>query len=188
MASETVNMSFTGQQIIDAVQSEADRPVLRTFRLKDKLLSVLGQRSVEPHLNLAVTADGMTEIDPDATYERFTVSSCSWQTGRGQTVQPSLNRQMSGVTALASKLKLKILQLQEVAMLSGEVEFAFEGVHYRCSPDALIFNQVILPDGRILEIEKYDDENPLLAIELVWVGNSRAALAHPVVSEETTVV
>ena len=107
----TIQVKVCGQDIINAVKKIASRPVINTNRVDGKDVFILGQISLYPYENLAITANGETEIVPEKTYKKITVSNnCTWD-GWNYAVGYGHDDVIKAVEDFATSLKKKLLNI-----------------------------------------------------------------------------
>ena len=144
----TFHLNFSGQQLIAAINSIAERPMV--YHNLDNDTYILGQVGNIPTHHYQVLANGDREIRYFFSYSIFTVEPTFW----GKPMIPV------GTTKIADENDLRLFAhaLRDMLMVLGatiepkEFFFEFEGVTYRCAIDARNYPIINLPDGRVLEV------------------------------------
>jgi len=179
MASNTVNISFTGKQLIEAVQAVADEPVVKKDLLDDEDVFVLGQKSSYPYEQIAILIDGDNQVNPTKQYRSVTITEGEWP-GLAFAIGYGPEDVVDAVKAFSQAIETKLIELGAVKLDRRDITFVFENQKYTCPAEAYDRNRIVLSDGRILSAGAWLESMPPKPQGLHVVGDTNAVVATEV--------
>ena len=103
MIRATIQGSFSGQAVIDAVKAVAEELYLVEDGFDDGPTKTVGQRSNDPHKHIIVLVDSSDSIHPKRKYSVVTVQHHGWG-GRVFAIEPTAECKIQEVRDFCSRL------------------------------------------------------------------------------------